>query len=159
MSLDSQSATNTASASSAQDPIDARLSHLSEKLLLADQSLDREQVFTLVGHPHPTAGMIDDIAGLTALKLPSTLKIEPKDVPWLHAGSGNTRSGAKLYRCNRQLVSIPCYLQPAIGGSEICCGSCSEIFQFTDEDGNYMVKKSSMPCTKARYASGGGVAF
>ena len=93
MSLDSQSATNTAAPSSAQDPIDARLSHLSEKLLIAAQSLDREEVLTIVGHPHPTAGMIGDIAGLTALKLPSTLKVEPKDVPWLHAGSGNTCSG------------------------------------------------------------------
>ena len=56
-------------------------------------------------------------------------------------------------------IDVTCYLQPAIGGSEICCGSCSEIFQFTDEDGNYIIKKSSMPSTKARYAPGGGVAF
>ena len=159
MSLDSQIATNIPAPNSAQDPIDARLSQLREKLLLAVQSLDREQALTIVGHPHPTAGMIGDIAGLTALKLPATLKIEPKDVPWLHAGSGNTCSGAKLYRCNRQLVSIPCYHQPAIGGAEICCVSCSEMFQFSDEDGNYIIKKSSMPHTKARYAPGGGVAF
>ena len=142
---------------SAQDPDDEKLAQRCQQLLLAVQSLDRETSLTIAGHPCPTASTIGDIAGLSAIILPAVLKIEARDVPWLHAGSGGQCCGAKVYRCNRQIVTVPCFKQPVING--ICCMSCSEIFNFSDEDGNYDIKKTNMPSTKARYRQGGGVAF
>ena len=78
---------DSSAATSAQDPIDLKVTQQCQQLLLAVHSLNREEALTLAGHPCPMVSMIGDIGGLSALILPSTLKIESRDVPWLHAGS------------------------------------------------------------------------
>ena len=92
-------------ATSAQDPVDKHLAQQHQNLTLAVRSLNREDALTIAGHPHPVASMIGDVAGLSAVILPSTLKIEARDVPWLHAGSGRQCSGAK----NLQMQQTDCH--------------------------------------------------
>ena len=101
---------------SAQDPIDQKRNQNCTKLSNAVQSLDREATLSLVGHPCPTASRIGDIPGLSALLLPSVLKIAQCDVPWLHAGSGAQCPGTKIYRCNRHIASICPMLYAALCG-------------------------------------------
>ena len=126
-------------------------------LMAAAQQVDRCKVLTFIGHPHPTMPPIGDVLLLTPIVLPDTLDIERRDVPWLHVGSGNHCEGAKLYRFNRRVVSVPCFMEPQPRG--ICCSSCHEIFGQIGTDDVFRVVKSQAPYSVARYKPGAGVAF
>ena len=126
-------------------------------LMAAAQKVDRRKVLTLIGHPHPAMPPVGDVLLLTPILLPEKMEVERRDVPWLHAGSGDHCEGAKLYRFNRRVVTVPCFFEPQPHG--ICCPSCHEIFGQIGDDDSFTIVKSRAPHTAARYESGAGVAF
>ena len=127
-------------------------------LITAAQQVDRFKVLTLIGHPDPAMPPVGDVLLLTPILLPDKLEIERRDVPWLHAGSGNHHcEGAKLYRFNRRVVTVPCFFEPQPHG--ICCPSCHEIFGQIGDNDAFTIVKSRAPNSVARYKLGAGVAF
>ena len=127
-------------------------------LMTAVRKIDRRKVLTMIGHPRPDVIPVGDVLLLSPLLLPDKLEVERRDVPWLHAGAGYHCEGAKLYRFNRRLVTVPCFASPQAHG--ICCSSCHEIFgQVIEDDDTFHVVKARAPHSAARYKPGAGVAF
>ena len=127
-------------------------------LMTAVRNIDRRRVLTMIGHPHPDVIPVGDVLLLSPILLSERLEVERRDVPWLHAGAGYHCEGAKIYRFNRRIVTVPCFTRPQAHG--ICCPSCHEIFgHVIEDDDTFYVVKARSPHTAARYKLGAGVAF
>ena len=96
---------------------------------------------------------VGDIDMLSPLKIGgSTITINATDVPWLHAGTGTHKcEGAIVYRHKTKIVTVPCYERRKKRG--ICCSHCSELFSFSDKDGNYSIVPTAKKVVKV-YAQG-----